>query len=105
MLNKMSISDDVDFSLLNNTSEYEIIKKLNEFEEVISKSVSNLTVNNIATYVYSLTKLFSKYYHDYKIIDNNNLELSNVRLYLVRAIGKVIKNGLNILGIDVLDKI
>lgn len=91
MLNKMSISDDVDFSLLNNTSEYEIIKKLNEFEEVISKSVSNLTVNNIATYVYSLTKLFSKYYHDYKIIDNNNLELSNVRLYLVRAIGKVIK--------------
>lgn len=105
MLNKMSISDDVDFSLLNNTSEYEIIKKLNEFEEVISKSVSNLTVNNIATYVYSLTKSFSKYYHDYKIIDNNNLELSNVRLYLVRAIGKVIKNGLNILGIDVLDKI
>ena len=80
-------------------------KKLSEFHEVISKSMQSLSINGIASYVYSLTKQFSKYYHDYKIIDETNLELSNARLYLVKAISITIKNGLAILGIDVLEQI
>lgn len=105
LLSKAKITENIDFSLLNNTLEYEIIKKLTEFKDVIAKAVANLSVSGIASYIYSLTKIFSKYYHDYKIIDDTNPELSNARLYLVKAISRVIKNGLNILGIEVLDKI
>lgn len=106
MLRKMDVKDDnIDFSLLSETSEYELIKKITEFPEVISKSMKNLSVHRIASYVYNLTKQFSKYYHDYKIIDENNKELSKARLYLVKAVSIIIKNGLAILGIDVLDKI
>lgn len=106
MLKKMDVqSNHVDVSLLSETSEYELIKKLSEFPEVISKSMQSLSINGIASYVYSLTKQFSKYYHDYKIIDEKNLELSNARLYLVKAISITIKNGLAILGIDVLEQI
>lgn len=106
MLKKMDVqSNHVDVSLLSETSEYELIKKLSEFPEVISKSMQSLSINGIASYVYSLTKQFSKYYHDYKIIDETNLELSNARLYLVKAISITIKNGLAILGIDVLEQI
>ena len=106
MLKKMDVNTNlVDVSLLTETSEYELIKKLSEFPEVISKSMHTLSVNGIASYVYSLTKMFSKYYHDCKIIDENNLELSNARLYLVKAISITIKNGLAILGIDILDQI
>lgn len=106
MLRKMDINAyQVDVSLLTETSEYELIKKLSEFPEVISKSMHSLSVNGIASYVYSLTKMFSKYYHDCKIIDESNLTLSNTRLYLVKAISITIKNGLAILGIDILDQI
>lgn len=106
MLRKMDIKAyQVDVSLLTETSEYELIKKLSEFPEVISKSMHSLSVNGIASYVYSLTKMFSKYYHDCKIIDESNLTLSNTRLYLVKAISITIKNGLAILGIDILDQI
>lgn len=106
MLRKMDVNtNQADVSLLTETSEYELIKKLSEFPEVISKSMHTLSVNGIASYVYSLTKMFSKYYHDCKIIDENNLELSNARLYLVKAISITIKNGLAILGIDILDQI
>lgn len=106
MLRKMNINTDlIEVSLLTETSEYELIKKLSEFPEVISKSMNSLSVNGIASYVYSLTKMFSKYYHDFKIIDENNLKLSNTRLYLVKAISITIKNGLAILGIDILDQI
>lgn len=106
MLKKMDVNtNQVDVSSLTETSEYELIKKLSEFSEVISKSMHTLSVNGIASYVYSLTKMFSKYYHDCKIIDENNLELSNARLYLVKAISITIKNGLAILGIDILDQI
>lgn len=106
MLKKMDVNtNQLDVSLLTETSEYELIKKLSEFPEVITKSMHTLSVNGIASYVYSLTKMFSKYYHDCKIIDENNLELSNARLYLVKAISITIKNGLAILGIDILDQI
>ena len=106
MLKKMDVNtNQLDVSLLTETSEYELIKKLSEFPEIITKSMHTLSVNGIASYVYSLTKMFSKYYHDCKIIDENNLELSNARLYLVKAISITIKNGLAILGIDILDQI
>lgn len=105
MLNKQQPSDQIDFSLLTNPTEYELVRKLSEFKDVIEKSVSNLTVNGIASYVYSLTKLFSKYYHDCKIIDEECPELTNARLYLVKAISKVIKNSFEILGIEVLEQI
>lgn len=105
MLNKQQPSKDIDFSLLDNSIEYELVRKLSEFKDVIEKSVSNLTISGIASYVYSLTKLFSKYYHDCKIIDEENPNLTNARLYLVKAISRVIKNGFEILGIEVLDRI
>ncbi len=105
MLAKKQPSDNIDFSLLSTSLEYELIKKLTEFNNVISKAVSSLSVNGIASYVYSLTRLFGKYYHDYKIIDDANPETTNARLYLAKAVSRVIKNGLGILGIDVLDQI
>lgn len=105
MLNKQQPSKDIDFSLLNNSIEYELVRKLSEFKDVIEKSVSNLTISGIASYVYSLTKLFSKYYHDCKIIDEENPNLTNARLYLVKAISRVIKNSFEILGIEVLEQI
>ena len=105
MLNKQQPTETVDFSLLNNSIEYELVKKLSEFKDVISKSISSLTVNSIASYAYSLTKLFAKYYHDCKVIDSENLELTNARLYLIKAISIVIKNSFQILGIEVLDQI
>ena len=39
------------------------------------------------------------------MIDDATPVLTNARLYLVKAISKVIKNGLGILGIEVLDQI
>lgn len=105
ILNKKQPSNNVDLSLLTNSLEYELVKKLTEFENVISKSVSTLSVNGIASYIYSLTKLFGKYYHDCKIVDDENPELSNSRLYLAKAVSKIIKNSLDILGIEVLDQI
>ena len=105
MLNKKQPFGNINFSLLNTSLEYELIKKLIEFKDIIAKSVSTLSVNGIASYVYSLTKLFGKYYHDCKIIDDMNPEFTNARLYLIKAISKVIKNGLEILGIEVLDQI
>lgn len=105
ILNKKQPVGDIDFSLLNNDIEYELIKKLAEFKKVIEKCVNSLSINGIASYSYQLTKLFSKYYNEFKIIDGENPDVTNSRLYLAKAVSKVIKNALGILGIEVLDKI
>lgn len=93
------------FDLLNQKAEIELIQKLEEFKEVISKVTEKLTPNLIANYVYELTKMFSSYYHDYSILNAETEELKNMRLQLINSIGIVIKISLNLLGIDTLDEI
>ena len=48
--------------------------------------------------------MFSTYYHDFSILNAGNEELKNMRLQLVNATSVVIKNSLNLLGIDVVDE-
>ena len=92
------------YELLNEEIEIQLIQKIEDFPNVVSKVLEKLTPNLIANYVYELTQLFSTYYHDYSILNAGNEELKNMRLQLLYNIGIVIKNSLNLLGIDVVDE-
>jgi len=81
--------------------EFELIKKLNEFPEVVLKSYQDMNPSHIANYSYQLAKLFNEFYHVCPVI---NSEKQNFRLSLVEAFRIVLKNSLNLLGIDVLEE-
>ncbi len=82
-----------------------LVQKLDNFKDVISNASEKLATNLICNYVYDLTKSFSNYYHDYSILNAENEELKCMRLQLLKSIGNVIKISLNILEIDVMDRI
>lgn len=82
-----------------------LVQKLDSFKDVISNASEKLAPNLICNYVYDLTKSFSNYYHDYSILNAENEEIKCMRLQLLKSIGTVIKISLNILGIDVMDRI
>jgi arginyl-tRNA synthetase len=50
-----------------------------------------------------VAQLFNSYYHNHKIIDESNVELSKARLHLLQSILQVMKNALNLLGIDAVE--
>ena len=60
-------------------------------------------VNILCNYAYKLAQLFHSYYNDFKVIDAANEELTRERLALVKATGIVLKNVLNLLGIEAKD--
>ncbi len=85
--------------------EKELIHKLINYKGVIKEATNDFDLTIIATYLYELAQMFNKFYVEQKIIDDNiDLEIVKFRLNIILSVNKVIKNGLEILGIKVVDK-
>ena len=92
-----SISDET-LHLLQVRQEFEIIKLLGEYPEVVCECVRSLEPHYIAYYLHELVSLFHSYYHDNRIL-SEDAELSKARLCLALAIKEVIGNALMLLGV------
>ncbi len=84
-----------------NEKEIELIQKMNEFETAVAEAGNNYNPAGIANYCYELTKDFNQFYHDYSILSANTEEEKIVRLVIAKNVAKIIKNGMDLLGIEV----
>ena len=55
----------------------------------------------IANYVYDLVKSYNQFYHDCSILKETDSAVRSLRLELSRQTARVIKSGMNLLGINV----
>lgn len=98
---KANISiETVDYSLLKEDGEKSLLMLLASFPELVEKSAEEYKPNIIWRFALNLAKSFSSYYHQAKILDENNKELTWARLSLLKAIQQTLKNALTLLGID-----
>ena len=81
--------------------ELQLIKTVAQFPMAIKEAGDNYSPALIANYVYELVKDFNQFYHEFPMIAEENAELRNLRLVLAETIGKTIKTGMKLLGIDV----
>ena len=81
--------------------ECSIIRMLNEFPAVIRQAGTDYSPSGIANYTYDLAKEYNQFYHDYSILREENEETKAFRILLTRNVGKVIKTAMNILGLEV----
>lgn len=84
-----------------NEKEVQLIQKLNSFEAVVEQAGKDYSPSGIANYCYELTKDFNQFYHDYSILNAESGEAKTLRLALARNVAKTIKNGMQLLGIEV----
>lgn len=93
----------VDFSELRNENADKIIKMLYEFENTIKLSAEKYEPYIIARYLIDLAQAFSSFYNNYKIIsDDKNAQ--DARLYLTYCVNIVLKNGAELLGMKMPEK-
>ena len=97
--NKESIKK-TDTSLLKHDSEYNLVKKLAEFPVIIDEAYNGSKPHLIASYVFEVASSFNQFYRDCPVLPEKDTTLRNSRLKLVEATKIVIKNGLDILGIQ-----
>ena len=84
-----------------NEKEIELIQKLNEFGAAVEQAGKDYSPSGIANYCYELTKAFNQFYHDYSILGAGTEDEKVVRLVLAQNVGKTLKNGMALLGIEV----
>ena len=84
-----------------NDKEIALIQKLNDYKTVVEQAGTDYSPSGIANYCYELTKDFNQFYHDYSILNANSEEEKTARLVLAANVAKTIKNAMQLLGIEV----
>ena len=77
---------------------------LYEYPGIISDAAATYNPSLIANYLYELAKEFNQFYHDHSILGAESQGQVELRLLLTTAIGGVIGSGMNLLGIEVPDR-
>jgi arginyl-tRNA synthetase len=94
---------DPDFSLLGNSEEVQLLQKLIEFPQEVENAVEDLNPSKIAGHVFNTAKAFNQFYNKHPVLKAENEQFVEARLALIKATAVVLKNGLNLLGVDVLE--
>lgn len=97
-------SIDVDFSLLNDLSELELVKTIGLFDIHVMDAAKNLSPKVIARYCHDLAVAFNSFYEHVKVLDLGDEKLENSRLCLVNSFKLTLEKALELLGIVAPDK-
>jgi arginyl-tRNA synthetase len=91
---------DVDFTLLKEKSELDLIKNIGLFNLQVRDAANNLSPKVIARYCYDLAVSFNSFYEKSKVLDLGDESLENSRLCLVYSFKIVLEKALDLLGIQ-----
>ena len=94
---------DVDSNLLQDEYSIRLIKLIYEFEDVLAQVTDKNEPSILSRYLVDVAKAYSNFYNENKIISEDKA-LQNARVYLTYAIGKILKTGAGLLGIEMPDR-
>jgi arginyl-tRNA synthetase len=93
-------SEKPDYALLAEPIEHDIILMLARFPEIFIDAADNLKPHSVADYANALADKFNTFYAKLSVIKAEPKTLSAARLALVEAVKIVLKNALDLLGIE-----
>ena len=101
---KRVISIDVDFTLLKEQSELDLIKTIGLFDMQVRDATNNLSPKVIARYCHDLAVSFNSFYEHIKVLELGDEALENSRLCIVDSFKITLEKALDLLGIVAPDR-
>jgi len=95
--------DEADLTRIEAPEEIDLIKLLDRYPEVLVRSADLMEPHRVTYFLMDLASAFHTYYNKHKVLGEDQ-QLTAGRLYLVRAVQKVIRNGLGLLGVSAPEK-
>jgi arginyl-tRNA synthetase len=95
--------ENADFSQLGNSEELQLLQKLIDFPGEVEGAARELNPARIAVHIFNTAKAFNQFYNKHQVIQAGNKQLVSARLALIKATAVVLKKGLDLLGIEVLE--
>ena len=93
----------VDFENYDFEAEKNVILQLLAFPETVKMAARDLEPHKISKYLYDLAREMNRYYEKTRVSDASEIEKS-ARLTLLKKVSKTFSNGLDLLGIEVPEK-
>jgi arginyl-tRNA synthetase len=81
--------------------EKELVKLIGDYTTIVKEAGRNFSPALIANYIFELVKEYNQFYHDFSILREENTAKRNFRLCLSEMTGRTIESGMNLLGIEV----
>lgn len=83
-----------------NDIDTDVIRKLIKFPEMVESVANQYLPNLLCSYLFELSQTFNSFYESNPVISAETDDLKDLRLGIARATAQVLKNGLNLLGIE-----
>ena len=93
------VTADVDFGLLKEEIEKELLKKIYSFKKAVADAAESYKPSIIARYLIELGQMFNTFYNSCPVIKAANKELAKARILLCDSVRQVLANGLYLLGV------
>ncbi len=95
----LALDESANLRLLDNDEEKQLIRKLLQYPEIISKAAEFWEPHRLTNYLQELAAIFHHFYQKHRVV-SEDVPLSKARLFLCKATQIVFANGLEILGIS-----
>ncbi|PIN86009.1 arginine--tRNA ligase [Candidatus Woesearchaeota archaeon CG10_big_fil_rev_8_21_14_0_10_44_13] len=92
-----------DFKLLTEKCEEELVRKLGDFPPAVRQAAEHYRPSVIAVYLIKLCQAFNTFYHEVPVLQAEK-EVKEARLALIDAVKQVIANGLDLMGIEYVER-
>ena len=94
---------EVSSELLQDEYSIKLLKLIYDFEDVLVQVTDKNEPSILSRYLIDVAKTYSNFYNENKII-NDNKNLQNARVYLTYSVGRILKTGAGLLGIEMSNK-
>ena len=95
------ISEQIPAGIELSEKEVGLIQMVADFAAVVKQAGEDYSPSIIANYTYDLVKEYNQFYHDYSILREENEAVKVFRIALSANVAKVVRLGMNLLGIEV----
>ena len=100
---KVPSFNDINCELLQDEYSKNVIKLIYSFEDVLNQVIEKSEPSLLARYLIDLSKAYSNFYNENKIISEDE-NTQNARVFLTYAVGKTLKSGAKLLGMEMPEK-
>ncbi len=102
VLRKANLNKSNEFNHVElNDKELALIQRLGDFPAIIKQAGDEFSPAVICNYTYALAQEFNSFYHDYSILNEEKNDVRDFRLILSASVAKVIRRAMELLGIEV----
>jgi arginyl-tRNA synthetase len=100
----IAVAEDTKILPPENKSQTDVMLSLSKWSETVETVYAEQAPHKLCQFVYELSDSFNKFYHENKIVTNEEEAVRASHIQLSRLVGKVLEMGIDLLGLEAPEK-